>query len=531
MERYPKGATELRLATIFKVTTPFYSEGVETLPWLWFEYEDHKSTILSAYDDGRHPHAMSVLEKLMEVEESGGSDSASGVSAQGRHARDVATSPTGATVAPRKNRWLFTQHWVAPSVFALVRDPEVRQLLKDYFPDGLNITSVEHEIIDLEHESLADVWATCFPEPGESMYPDPIVKDYMGGQDLINDVHNILVETMERANPITLYDPNVIDRQHLQRNANQPAEFVAAVPGVGKRLQDSMWTTPKSEMNSQIMGWSDSIIEKFREICGILPALFGGEGPSQTAYEASRKLNQALMQLSPVWNEMRDFWKAVYTNAVRQTIKYDPDWADLDMEGWHVEVEEAIPMTWGQIRDFFVMLLERGPEAWQLFGLVHPNNLSTVHTALGLTGWTLPNLKERDAILTTVRQLLQGVPIPTEIGLMPSIPPDDFEFAPPLVVDVVREWIAGEGQQVKESNPEGYANVLAWGKAYAQMMMPPPGAPPPDGAPPKGPSGPPKPPEMGPGVPEGEPLPQGVQGMLPPGPAPPPSVTAPQSQG
>lgn len=518
--RYPKGDVELHLATIFKVTTPFYGDSIDSLPWLWFEEEKHQSVILSTYDDGLHPYAMKVLRRLMS--ENDGSSFGSGLSAQGRLSRDLTSSPSASTLAPRKNRWLWSVIWLSPCMYWMVRDDEVRARLAQSFPSGLRVTLVNGEIIDLAEERKEDVWAMCLPEPGEQIYPDPIARDYMAVQDLINDAHNILVETMERSNRVTFFDPTVISIEAIRQHQSVPGEFVPAVPGVGKRLQDSVWTSPAPEINSQIIGWVENLIGKAREIVGILPALFGGEGPSQTAYEASRKLNQALMQLSPVWNEMRDFWRDVYMNGVRQKALYDPEWSDIGFEGWHLEVEEAIPMSWGQIRDFFAMLIDlKSPDAWRMFGLDHPSNLSTIYTALGLHGWTVPNLKERDHILDTIRLLLEGVPIEGPEGPEPSIPPDPLEFTPQLVVDVVKEWAAGDGARVKSLNPQGYANVMAWARAYARIASgPPPGPPPPAAAP--------EPPQArtAAGAHGGEPRPEN-QDLEAPEPPTPPSVAGP----
>jgi hypothetical protein len=368
---------------------------------------------------------------------------------------------------------------------------------------------------------LPEEWSVCFPEPNQSMFPDPMCKDYMGIQDLVNDVLNITVETAERAIPITFYDPGVISKKFWKENAPSPGTMTPSVPNVGSRLKDAVATVTTADLNGQLLAWSESLISRARENVGAIPALFGGETPVQTAYQASRQLNQALMQLSPVWNEMRSFWDQTYMNGIRSLVAYSDDARDIPMDGWHLEVEEAIPMTWGQIRDFFTMLLERGPDAWAMFGLTDPANLHIVHTALGLHGWKLREQEEREHILDMIRQLLRGAPIQPPIDpmtgapmgpLQSSIPPDDLEFEPMLTIKVVREWLQGEeAQMAREQSPEGYANVCAWARAFMQMLMPPP-MPGPGGGPEGGPPAP--------DSPEGEPLPAGSAGMVQPTPEP-----------
>jgi hypothetical protein len=130
-------------------------------------------------------------------------------------------------------------------------------------------------------------------------------------------------------------------------------------------------------------------------------------------------------------------------------------------------------------------------------------------------------LKEQP-IITPPAPTMPGVPPPPEMPLQASIMPDDLEFDPPLVVQVVKEWRQGEEAALsQEQNPEGFANVLAWARSYAVLMQPPP-APPTMGGGPKG--GPPGGPPGAAGTPGGEPMPQGALDMMGPVPAPPPSV-------
>ncbi len=52
-KQYAKGAVEFALCTVFEVTAPFYAKTVADLPWLLYEYEEHKGRILSLYPQMR----------------------------------------------------------------------------------------------------------------------------------------------------------------------------------------------------------------------------------------------------------------------------------------------------------------------------------------------------------------------------------------------------------------------------------------------------------------------------------------------
>ena len=532
--KYPRGAAELSLETILRMTTPFYGDGIDTIPWAWLEYEAHQAIILNTYNDGNHEYAM---QKLVEMrDKSSEAVGSNALSSTGRAARDSASSIQGTYQAPRRDRWTFAQFWLAPAMFLYIRDEAQQAMLADMFSQGMRLTMVEGEIIDAQPLNMQHVLSVCFTEPNESMYPDPLCKDYMGIQDLVNDILNISAETAERGIGFTLFDPQVLNKRAFKDNPASPGEMIPAVAGVGKRLAESIWPAPRPTLAPELLEWNATLVSSARENVGIMPALFGGEGPVQTAYQASRQLNQALMQLSPIWNEMRSFWKQTYLNGIHQTVEFDPEYKGLDFEGWHLEIEEAIPMSYGQKRDFVSMLLERGPDAWQLFKMDDPANMGIVHAAMGLEDWANPALDMRNHILDTVHKLLKEPPIvppaplPPMPGMLPmpqaplqaSIMPDDLEFDPLMVIQVVKEWRQGEeAAQAQEQNPEGFANVLAWVRSYAILLQPPPmpaaGGPPAEGSPPGGPPG-------ASGSPGGEPMPQGAKDMQNPVAGPPPSV-------
>lgn len=529
---YARGAPELTLESILRVTTPFYSLGVETLPWLTVEWSEHQAIILDAYNDGNHDEAMKML---WEMRNSSGTG-ALPLSDAGKAAR-TAVSSQYSQHETRSDIWDYRLVYMRPAMFMYLEDGLRQEMFRAY-PKGLRVTLVEGKVIDLVECDLSEVWSECFPEPNESMFPDPLCKDYMHAQDLINDLLNITAETAERGIGFTVYDPQVLSKEYFKNNPGSPGELIPSVSGAGHHIKDAFYSPPRPELSGDLIQWQDAVIAAARENVGVQPALFGGEAAVPTAYQASRQLNQALAQLSPVWNEIRSFWRKTFMNGLKSLARFDPDAADLQFDRWHLEVEEPIPMTWGQKRDYVMMLLDRNPAAWSLMGLTHPANLSIVNTALGMQGWVVPNEREREAALDTIRELLQAQPIqlPPQTNPMtgamipsqpqPSIPPDDLELLPQLVVDVVREWLASdEGRDAKRQNPSGYANVLAWGRAFLQMTLPPPQPPAPGGAGP-GPA-PDAPPQQEP-VPGGQPLPQGASDMLQPVPPAPPSVAQPQ---
>lgn len=163
-------------------------------------------------------------------------------------------------------------------------------------------------------------------------------------------------------------------------------------------------------------------------------------------------------------------------------------------------------MTWGQRRDFYMFLLDKGPPAWQMLGLQDQNNLPAIQQAMGMDNWRVPGIDQRDKVYATIAQLVKGQPAPNPATgkIEPSVPVDIFEDDHTACAAMTKQWcLSDRGRTVKETNPTGYSNVVAWGMAHLDLTMPDPavgmGGPPPDGGPAAGPP----PPDGGGGPPPG----------------------------
>jgi hypothetical protein len=504
-KRYPKVGVDLVLCDVTNVVTPYYARDIKSTPWLVYEYEEHKSVLMATYPELRDK---APLDSEGDV---------SGMSQQGRLTRDAATSPTVAYLAPRADRWLYTRVWLTPPMYELFHKQEVsidgqtmpaRDWLYQSYPSGMRLTIIQDKIVDVFEERLADCWAACKPETSASIYCRPICSDILQIQDIINDIHNIMVETAMRSAPYLFVDPQLIDLTAFTSKSGRPMEIIPAKMGAGQSIKNAIERGPTSTVEPQIIQWVDSLVSFAQMNTGILPPIWGGDEGRQTAHEAEMKRNQALMQLSTTWDGMRRFWADVNMNAVKQLARFraDDDYSDLLLGGYHFEAEESIPMTWGQKRDQANFYLEKGPDVIHFLGLDHPINAQQIHDVLGLHGMELPMMSLRNMVLDTVRQLLAGEPVMGPDGLpMPSIMPDPSTelFTPPdhqAVVDIIKEWCrTEEGRRALETNPAGFQNVVAYGGLHLMRAMPP-----------------------APVGPDGQPLPPPEQG----GPEPPPGPPA-----
>jgi hypothetical protein len=276
------------------------------------------------------------------------------------------------------------------------------------------------------------------------------------------------------------------------------------------RLADQLYNLPQASPDPRTVEWTRWVVEMSKELIGILPAIYGGDvGVTQTAYEAERRLNQALMQLAIVWASIRELWTGIYTNALRMVAErpstaleeYGVTENDLlilrecfktgSLKKVKISVEESIPATRSQIGALVREILQLGPPAMALLGADSPENASRIRDALGLVGWNSTTANLREWVRLQIQGLVNEAPMMggmdpetgQSIPAQPSRPVDPTYGDPQLIGALGANWLITEGERLIQENPghPGYENVLLWVRGYqelAQQMMAP--TPPPE---------------------------------------------------
>jgi hypothetical protein len=543
--RYANGAVELQLATGATVKTPYYINDLEHCPWLWYEYLVNRYELVRSYAPAPSPkdspedaqYRRELREHLLKSTATGGTAGGAS-SAEVRRTANTLSSPSGQPFE-RKSLEAFGQYFLSPGMLEAMSDDEdrdgnLREQLSAKYPKGLHLIYIGSKLADVREAAIAERWTVCQPDVGDYIYRDAVFDDYIQGVDVINDTLNIIIQQAEKSNPLTVFDPDVLDPDLLRNKSVQVGEFLEGKRGVGSQLSQSFFRMPSSEVNPALLQFMEFYIEKNRENVGIMPAIYGGGDADEAVGVAKIRRNQSLMQLNVPWNYMRDFWGSTYQNGIRLLAAYsngklvmnrggsieleelDGIW-ELQQGGIQIQCEEAMPMTWAQRQEQVESMLSRPPQAWPLLGLTDPSgaplpaNVEQMQDAVGLPDWQVPGLAARERLLDIVSQLVKAEPVeqPPEPQLdpmgnplppgpppppQPSITPNTTIFDAPFAVAVLRDWLVSDkGREAEhgllpEQGPRGFENVLAYTQAWMLIANPPPPpmlpGPGPDGGPP-----------------------------------------------
>lgn len=491
-QEYPNGRVELSLANVTNVRVPFDAVDIADCYYLFYELEVSKALLLAA-----HPE---LREKLKSAPAKASQANQTGV-----QVRESATSPSG-NRTKRGDHMTYMRAWFRPAAFELIDDDAVREYLKQNFKSGIKLTMVDGIILKYEEENLVDHWAYCPAETSDYIYSDAICKDMIDYQDARTDATTIAMETFERGLPVTIFSPDVLDPQVLNKRASIPAEMIPAKAGSGNNIKDATSTVATPRFPDQLPPFIGDYEQGVREVTGVLPPAWGGGEGQMTLGEFTRRQNQAIAVLGTQWTYMRRFWVQCHTNAISELAKYGIDQIAVPYSGKgegkpsldvpvlasgnaHYECDEAIPQSFGQQRDRLTELMQQAPMALDALGVFHPENIPAVKDLIGLPMLVAPGEDARDRIHEVIEQLLRESPVEAEGGPpKPSIDPDDVVDNPADASAIIRAWMQSKaGRAAANENPSGYANVRAYlGTMLAASQPPPEGPPGKAGPPPAG---------------------------------------------
>lgn len=500
------GAPKLEFKSEIDVSLPLMQKDIAESPWMVNEEDVFVAELI-----GRYP----VLRDNLTPSIPG---APSNMLTPGSQARQFIAALDGG------NRYGYeteTKVYVSPRAYPIFRsnvmvDGQAMRMgdfFASYYPKGLRYTFVRTQLVDVAPAKCSDIFGCGVPDISDRVLCDPLVKDFLPIQDAVNTQMIIWQEMLEQGLPSTLIDAEKIDIEALADKAGAFAgKQIPVKTNAPGELASAMYNMPQSSIDPRNLGLVQWMVEIGKEFLGILPSIYGGETGSQTAYEAERRLNQALQQLSLAWLGMRQAWKSAYINALRLMSQQNtealaefgimPD----DMMALRscfapggrlinvsIQVEETIPVMRGQLTQMIKEILGLGPVGAQILGVDDPDNAGRIKGAIGLADWNEPVSSQRKWVRDQIVELLNEQPMMDfdpqtgqQVPVQSSKSVDAVYADPQVAFSVLRAWLIGDGAKVQRENPMGYQNVYLWATQWLQAMMPPP-EPEPGQAPPQEP--------------------------------------------
>lgn len=501
----PKGALRVEITDGCEVSVPLDVkglDGVEGCYWVRRERERHKSYFLMNYNGEND--TIDVRTALKGGDENAFNENTASLQ-YGESIRSAMASPIGVVRPRRENRWTEIQEDWTPQMYEMVDDKQARQLLKENFPQGVRITAVKGRIIDLEARDVHAHWVACQPEPTARIMNEPLGDDWVITQDILNNILNQQNETIERSNEPGFADPTRVDLDAWQRRRDNPADLIPALRPPGGTLADLIYRPPAVGFSEQIVPFRQQVEQTSQQTTGLLEIIWGGDTSDPTARQSELKTNAAIRQLSVIWVMIGKSLEALYEKCCALLAEHEDGIMKFskqkeneygkfdsvavvieDLKGgeYHFEADEAIPMTWGQQRDLLMWMLDKPADILKGWGLDDPLNIYEFKTLLGMPGMRVPHLDDRDKGMDIIAQLINAKPVAGPVdpqtqqpGPQQSSIQPDWEDDSKFMSELAKAYLT-VNFELKESNPDGYQNVVLWGQAHEKKANQPPPKPP-----------------------------------------------------
>jgi hypothetical protein len=482
---HPKSRQVLDAYGGLHVKIPNYARTISQCPYLAFSEEIHYADAIEQYEDlleltkGWH-HKKNLTSSGHDEYERWGRLN---IQYYNEDPIDVVTI----------NKW-----WLRPSAFNVLNNEESELLHKKY-PNGVLCTLANDEwAADPIEEDLDQKWTLTRNPLADHLTHNPLGTLLTSIQDITNTLVSLIIQTVEHGIPQTFVNPNTVDLKAYGKVENKPGSLFGARPQGGRPLNDSFHEIKTATLSGEVLPFLQRIQELGQLVSGALPSLFGGAASagSNTAAEYSMSRAQALQRLQNTWKIFTSWWQEVFKKVI-------PDYIDnMDDDEIHVtrneegtfenvflrksemagrlgdielEANEQLPMTWPQVRDVVMQLMEMQSPQMMAF-LSSPENLPRLTEAIGLDRFKLPGTADRDKQHEEIAVLLKTEAMPIdEMGMEgPSVMPDTEVDNHIVHMEAIKSWAVSEvGRQAKLENPDGYKNVLLHFKMHQAVSMSP----------------------------------------------------------
>lgn len=412
------------------------------------------------------------------------------------------------------------QRWYRSWSFNMIEDEDIRAELKQKFPEGCYAVFINDEMVDYYEENIDERWITLNDPLSEFLHCVPEGEDMLDLQDMINEMLNLTLETIEHNIPETFVTPQTLNLEKYSQQRARPGNITVANlrPGAPS-LQSEFFQTNSSSLSQEHNIFASKLLELSQFITGAMPTIYGGtlKGGSGTAreYESSRAMS--LQRLSILWKQIKDFYARLmslavplYVSLMKEDDRFVQDLGNgaflnviiefKKAQGGKIgeiayETNEQLPVSWAEQRDVYLQLVQmNNPIVGQL--LLHPENAGKVRDALGVDIF-LPGDNSRQKQLAEIAELIRSGPMPNPMlqQLQASgqiVPPEMLQQIPPMISSIPVDkdvdehgveaetcltWLrSSEGRMVKVINPPAWENVKLHMMehqmlAQQQMMM------------------------------------------------------------
>jgi hypothetical protein len=279
-EKTPRGKTVRDIVPGLEMVLPPTSDEMWEFPYLGRRRVVAKSTIRAAYSEmaneiGRGANsdigdsANETLERRAQMQLALGTNV------------DNRSLP-----AHQMDHVFYTEFWLRRSAFFQLDDEKVRDRLLEMFPEGCYVALADALMLEARTEKMDDHWRICHALPGPGQIREPIGGSLVQIQEIVNDIVNMIRDTIEFTMSITFADQDVIDLRQMARAANAAGMIVPVTRKAGRPISEAFHQTQPGQLQPFAISFLNDLRTTWAQFAtGAFPAAYGGGTPGNSALD------------------------------------------------------------------------------------------------------------------------------------------------------------------------------------------------------------------------------------------------------
>lgn len=326
-----------------------------------------------------------------------------------------------------------------PEQYESINDEDMRQMLYDEFPSGLEVWTAGGEIalvregkLDGPEGHVSEAQAT----PGDGQNRESIGTNYMPLQKVLNATVSLYDRYLRSAVARRWAGEPVIDVEAINRQSNDPAKVTPFDLQwcIDHNIADPSLVTFLEKVpipNETMLGYIQWLISQApAEMDGGAPAVFGVEADAEskgTFGEARLDRDQALQVFSLPWGELSMATACFSAQAIHSAAENRVADFSIGLPGERIRVKvgklkgtvnvwptstEIPPTLAEQQAEIGQMLQAMGTVPFYAQVLTDPRNLELLRRMPSLTGMKIPGMDDLEGQMEDNQKLLAGSPLP-----------------------------------------------------------------------------------------------------------------------
>ena len=372
-------------------------------------------------------------------------------------------------------------------------DDDCKNRIRSMFPDGIYFAVNGETICQARSESQDRHWTLTKAGPSKGVHADPLLQSLVPIQEIRNNLMNLFVMQVEYGVPATYADSEVFDFEGQSKQEVSPGYIYPVVPRPGQTIDSAFYSERIAMLSKESTDLLEDLDSSGQFVTGSYPSVFGGpaQSGSKTLGEYEKSRSFALQRLSMVWYFLNVWWGETLHKAVLSFIDHQIEDQTMTtqtspgafMTKWikkadfkgsfdrlDPEASSDFPTSFAQKRSVLMNLLTLGnPEINSV--ILSPDNASLVQAYVGLPDLKIPTEIQKNKQIREILMLTGMEPQQTAEGMQSTVPIepdiDDHE----VHIQVLTDFLADIGQDLKETNPQGYGNCMAHLLEHKKFVM------------------------------------------------------------